>query len=175
MTEWFHAFFSGLHDKFAAIPFQLDFGNFVVGLGTAFVALVSLQSVRSNGVQRVGEFRKEWIESLRIHLAEILSLSASRLQQTQERALNPDFVSGIGAYQSDEYLTKKWERLFYLTSYVQLMLNKSEKAHQDLEKTMFELLQSGPTGDRLNQFINQSRFVLKTEWDRVKTYEKRRK
>jgi hypothetical protein len=170
-----YPFFSGLYQKFADIPFQLDFGNFVVGMGTAFVALVSLQSIRRNADQRVAEFRKEWIENLRIHLAEIISLSASRQQLAQDREHMPAFYTTPPLFKSDEYLQKKWERFFYLTSYVQLMLNSSEKAHKELERTMFELMKSGPTGERLNQFVTQSRFVLKTEWDRVKNQEQKRK
>jgi hypothetical protein len=168
MITWGSSFFAGLLDKFVAMPFQLDFGNFAVGLGTAFVAIASFQAIRRSGRQRIGEFRKEWIEDLRVHLAEILALNASQLQMQRESdgvlALNPDAI----LYAKEEEMKKASERKFYLISYVQLMLNKAEEAHRELEKIMFEVLQSGPTGESLNRFVTQSRLVLKTEWDRVK-------
>ncbi len=72
-------------------------------------------------------------------------------------------------YPDPEELKKKWQRTYYLVSYVQLMLNANEPAHKQLEQIMFEIVKSGPTGERLNRLVIQSRLVLKTEWDRVKT------
>lgn len=130
------------------------------------------KALKSSGRQRLSEFRKEWIESLRLNLAEMHALGFNRLilaetNKTLDADIeNIDFVAARKKNQSE--INATLDRSTHLFSFITLMLNSEEEPHEKLTVCMREILKSYPTKKNLNEFLTQSRTVLKLEWDKLK-------
>jgi hypothetical protein len=142
-------------------------------------ALTSWSMSRRTGIQKIAEFRKEWIENLRIHFAEFHSICVGltigirqyrRQKNEQER------------HRLSLEIKDKYERLHYLHNYILLMLNPSEELHQEMERKLRqifkELTDNGENGDgpspessalNLQEYSQLARKILKAEWSRLKS------
>ena len=161
--------------KVALMNFQVDFGNALVGIGTALVAITTLFSVRRNAQSRIAEFRKEWIENLRGHLSEFSGLCLTLTRIEIARRANEDSEHG-----TNSELVKHFERLYSVQSYIILMLNENETLHQVLERKLKVMATNALDGKSekaeadkeetrdLPSFKTITRQVLKSEWDRLK-------
>lgn len=110
--------------------------------------------------QIVAPMRREWIEDLRNLVAELTSAT---------------FHYFKAGHDFEGY--KNFQRLTFLESKIQLMLNPNEEDHQKLEwmiREMMQALQSGDEKGRQNfvtthqEVVRLSRLVFKREWNRVK-------
>jgi hypothetical protein len=103
---------------------QIDFGNSFVAIATiilAFVSLfVSLRSLKSNNINKIAEFREQWITDVRNIVAEHQKISYF----LSHNSFLHEFDSG-----------KFVDRISEMTGMehrIQLFLNPNEKFHNDL-------------------------------------------
>jgi hypothetical protein len=179
MPDW-------LLQKLKGTAFQIDFGNFTVGLATAAIALITLFIAVSNRKalrnQKIAEFRKEWIENLRGHFAEFVTLQKrARLARAfRDRARKAEQQEKAEEFNS-QYV-ELVEKLAYNRSYLSLMLNPKETQHQVMERKIQEMMDAALKPKKhdnlelettqkktdLPKFRTIARSILKAEWDRVK-------
>ena len=185
MSDFFSSVFRSFADPFFAflqgrsVTPQIDFGNFMVGLATMIVATVSVYVSYSSGIRdsrrRVADLREEWIENLRIKLAEFSELT--------HRANN--FALDKHTVKSNEQLaleiSKINSQLVGVEYYIALMLNDQEKSHVILREIIAycrgrvaAYCVSMETNflseaERLLELLEKvSRLILKSEWHRTK-------
>jgi hypothetical protein len=89
----------------------------------AVAALVSWLNFRKSGSQKVAQFRKEWIENLRSHLAEYNSLRY-KISVSRQRAKDVDKKAEKDAAHKEVEVA--YNRISYVMYYIRLMLNKGE-------------------------------------------------
>ena len=135
-------------------------------------AVTGIWAVRRAGFQKLAEFRKEWIENLRLHLAEYLAMTYA------VRAL--DQITDIDLQKNDPELAKlkineyqtSLNRLVQLQSYITMMLNEDEDSHRSIIESMQLFTNSIRSGNspefNYAEFEHNSRIALKSEWKRVK-------
>lgn len=140
-------------------------------------ALISWLNFRKSGSQRIAQFRKEWIENLRVHFAEFESTwYIIRVLNAQLKIAIDD---AIGTKLREEKQAK-YERIAYLRRYILLMLNPEEDLHQQMEDRMkammSKLTEAQKNENEPNQAENElpkfsvlSRKILKAEWQKLKT------
>jgi len=140
-------------------------------------ALTSYAASRRSGVQKIAEFRKEWIENLRTHFAEFHSTCAeiSVVVKQYDNARDNNAKDRIG-----EEMKAKMGRLSYLHNYIVLMLNPAEQLHQQMEEKLramrLSLLKTTEHPQIVDQqpldlkaFSELARKILKAEWNRLKS------
>jgi hypothetical protein len=149
-------------------------------IATAVIsALTSWSASRRSGIQKIAEFRKEWIENLRIHFAEYYStcIAISLVIKQYVGAKDATNKDTIG-----EQMKVKYERLNYLHNYIVLMLNPAEELHQLMEDrlkvmfmSLFETVEH-PENNAANaepldvkSFSDLARKILKAEWNHLKS------
>ncbi|WP_315765656.1 MULTISPECIES: hypothetical protein [unclassified Bradyrhizobium] len=124
-----------------------SFLAFIVGVGGLSV---SIWTLRKTGVRAVATFRQEWIDTLRKTLAEYHSI-----MMTTQPPLSRD----------DDRTASD------LGTRIELMLNPSEEASQELEAIMNKIDECTTLDGRIamdQEFVAAARRVLKQEWVRVK-------
>jgi hypothetical protein len=142
-------------------------------------ALTSWSMSRRSGVQKIAEFRKEWIENLRVNFAEFHSTCSLLTLVIKQYKAAKDFAA---QERLGEEMKARYERLNYLHNYIVLMLNPSEELHQQMEnrlKVMFTSLfptvehpedaTAVPSPLELRSFTDLARKILKAEWNRLKS------
>jgi hypothetical protein len=133
---------------------------------------IARDALKATGAQRLAEFRKEWVENLRLHIAEFHSLAFNRLvlsttnDDLGETAPSHRKVESINRNQKE--ISASLMRTSYLKSYIDLMLNPNEDEHKTLSSLLKEVAVSRPSQENLRNLVVQSRLVLKSEWDRLK-------
>jgi hypothetical protein len=139
---------------------------FVGGVGGPIVALLigrkqaaaaqrnadaSMLTAQKAGARSVATMRQQWIDTLRKALSEYHSILMSAkypLSTVDDRA-----ISNLGTQ-------------------IELMLNPSEEASQELEDVMDKIYKCTSLDERVEmdpQFVAAARRVLQLEWNRVKT------
>lgn len=156
-----------------------DLPNLLINGATLIAALsaayFSHRTIALQGKQRLAEFRKEWIENLRIHLANYRAadfrrknakVNMAKFQKNQNKDQNTLWA--------ERYLefTEESSREFH---YVSLCLNEGEpehsallvrmRAHQNEDEVEIKKL----TDSKAPEFLELARAVLKKEWERLKT------
>ena len=107
--------------------------------------------------QITAQMRQAWINKLRELLAELTSKSLHY------------YVAGFEDRSDEEY-----QRVKFLETHIQLMLNPNEDDHQRLEMLMRRMVNSldrernDEFRDLYPKVLDLSRKILKREWDRVK-------
>lgn len=137
-------------------------------------AFISWLNFRKSGSQKVAQFRKEWIENLRIHFAEFESTwyIIRVLRAENEKTTDVDSKARI---RND--LKAKYERFAYLRRYILLMLNPEENMHHQMEDRMKKMMErlreknNEPEKEEsdLPKFSVLSRKILKAEWKKLKS------
>ena len=142
-------------------------GVFVAALISAFVALSS--SKRSTYIASVTTERSKWIEKLRGNIAELLSVlgaisrEAAKSKETQEEKLKEE--ASARRTEADK-----------LIALITLQLNPFDKSgiDQELIKLMPELVEAAENQSQNYrkcelQFVKHAQFLLKEEWEKVKS------
>ena len=137
-------------------------------LSTVISAIILYLNRKAVSRQKIAEFRKEWIENLRQHLGEYVSVAYKRnvTNKAYDRARknNPE-----EAHAEREELVRLNERFGYLHSYILMNLNPQEDAHLALEKRMKQILKfEKQTDSKTPGLVQLARDVMKKEWDRLK-------
>jgi hypothetical protein len=144
----------------------------VAAISTAVVsALVSLSLSKRNRSQRIAEFRQEWIDNLRSHIAEFVGL-IHRIKNVSFSD-DTDIAKGklLEQYNAD---------LMRIESFVSLLLNHDEAPSKRLVDTVgqtrggaahMSIYPSAAVSHRIDDHLSEidavSRIVLKWEWNRV--------
>jgi hypothetical protein len=169
---------------FLSYPAQIDLGNFAVGIGTTLLAIATFISIFSYKRASVSNFRKEWIENLRIHMADFIgAVKRTGLENsyyaTAVKKGNLEEASKINKERNNQLM-----KILYGYDYISLMLNSDEKQHKilidcmksDYSKAVHSInpdakrTENQEEQDKLPKTIEQARLVLKTEWERVKKH-----
>ena len=146
-------------------------GVFVAALISAFVALSS--SKRSTYIASVTTERSKWIEKLRGNIAELLSVlgaisrEAAKSKETQEEKRKEE--ASARRTEADK-----------LIALITLQLNPFDKSgiDQELIKLMPELVEAAENQSQNQsqnyrkcelQFVKHAQFLLKEEWEKVKS------
>ena len=142
-------------------------------VGTILSNIIAYRAVKSNGKQRIADYRKEWIENLRVQLAEFDNLSNQRaVLQKMRSQLESNPIHQINEELKLENMKEfntAFERCRAVNSYVVLMLNPNEEDHKKLSGILGDLLSTmEPSAEKLFELRHISQTVLKTEWDRLK-------
>jgi hypothetical protein len=142
-------------------------------------ALTSYSASKRSGVQKIAEFRKEWIENLRVHFAEFHStyFRLALLVMKYRRAKDAGQKHQFGEQMHDGFV-----RLQYLHNYIILMLNPAEELHQQMESRVRQMVTnlvedeetdergaSTPNVSDLQSYSDLARKILKAEWNRLKS------
>ena len=158
----------GLTDKSEVLTFL------GIGMGGVLIALQALASLKrakamedtvttqsaateASTNQITAQMRQAWINKLRELLAELTSKSLHY------------YVAGFEDRSDEEY-----QRVKFLETHIQLMLNPNEDDHQRLEMLMRRMVNSldrernDEFRDLYPKVLDLSRKILKREWDRVK-------
>lgn len=111
--------------------------------------------------------RREWIENLRLNLAELFSLA----DNAHSCLMIKDIISAA----------QKTEKMQYHYNYIELMLNPNEGNHNDFILKLTELISATysasnePSKSNINDFVGKmgdardfSKYILKLEWDKAK-------
>jgi len=126
------------------------------GLSAAISLFISFRASKS----RVAEFRKEWIEDLRIKLSEYISMTMEiRVEFERSKKSDSDLLS-------EEILGLLHKRL---ESYIKLSLNPDESEHSKLLNTIDVLSDPDSQETSIPTIVDTARMVLKKEWDRLKS------
>jgi hypothetical protein len=134
-------------------------------------AYFSHRAIALQSKQRLAEFRKEWIENLRIHISEFAAASYSRAKAKERLVV---YSSGktkntLLAREWREKYMKFTEEVARHNSYIKLCLNDGEIEHAALIKKMKQYVDEEygavKQGAKLNDL---ARAVMKKEWDRLK-------
>ncbi len=146
----------------------LNSATLIAALGAVYFSHRSLQIQRK---QKLAEFRKEWIENLRTHLAEFTAATYRRATAKQRLEVYSNKSKNIQlAREWREKYMQFTEEVARHNSYIILCLNGKEPEHEELIKKMqqyvdeqYELVKQKP---RIHEL---ARAVLKKEWERLKT------
>ncbi len=158
-------------------------------LGTAALAVsvwsnwTAYKAVKAAGKAKVAEFRKEWIESLRRDIAELLTqdinmLNCDKQLEDLKLAINNANDSQLASRLQSEALEvikqsskAKADRLSAFGS-ILLKLNDEESYNGELVKSVKQILiaQSVAESDQArNQLVDNARSLFKQEWSRLTT------
>ncbi|MEE1656605.1 hypothetical protein VB618_10375 [Microvirga sp. CF3062] len=151
---------------------QVDFGNLAVGLATAILAIVtlvvSLKNIKSNHSYKIADFRRHWIEELRVKVARF-SVLYNELEMKVSGTFDRDGIKQkywkVGNPEDEEKRKEMTEIVYHIT----LMLNPREKMHKDLVDMMNNYLALDVDAN-LREFHDLARQIMKAEWDRVKSH-----
>lgn len=146
----------------------------IAAFAAIVAALASLYSVyyqasRSSNL-RLAEFRKEWIEDLRIKMSEFLSYTVDlgiRIENLKKKAGENDIIV-------DEDFFERSNRQGEAYAFIALSINADEKTHKELLELMGRMMgtKSSDIGALYEElgynFIEKSKEVLKGEWNRLK-------
>lgn len=135
-----------------------------------FAALLSWLNFRKSGSQKLAQFRKEWIENLRIHLAEYNSLRF-RIHTTTQAIEHAKKTNKQRTAALTEKRDEALKRMGYVIAYIRLMMNEGEPLHDQLNEMISDHLEKSfniPEASR-KKFITLCRKVLKTEWEKAKS------
>jgi hypothetical protein len=118
--------------------------------------------------------RQKWIETLRDMLAELISLMVAVL--VVKAGWKGKWDKGLGAIAADPTLLSKLERIVLVQWKVRLLLNPTEKDHQELYQAIeaaFARIQSEESADSdmdadIQKITRLGQAILKREWERVK-------
>ena len=134
-------------------------------------ALVSWLGYKKSGSQKIAQFRKEWIENLRSHLAEYNSLRFQII--TKRREFEKATKAGRGDRQRElrASIDASLQRLSYVLAYIRLMLNKGEPLHDELLDLINQHTEKKYDLSREDRrsFSDKCRAVLKAEWEKAKS------
>ncbi|MEO8677420.1 MAG: hypothetical protein ABI665_00145 [Vicinamibacterales bacterium] len=116
-------------------------------------------SLEASNKQIIAPMRQSWINNLRDLLAELVSSSLHY------------YTAGF-----EDRTDKEYQRVVFLESKVQLMLNPNEEDHKNLEQLIRRMVgaiqyrkgEPDPFPDLHTEVLTLSRAILKREWDRVK-------
>ncbi|WP_156332741.1 MULTISPECIES: hypothetical protein [unclassified Chelatococcus] len=161
--------------------YQVDFGNLSVGVATIAIAVVSfvvsMKNIKSSnansramidveGRRRVAEFRREWIEVLRMHLAEFARCYTMIMVKYKKDETTSSFDFALQKIREggDD---KEVSNLLYHGHYIKLLINPNEENGKKLHEIISELTR-GSGKYKLGDFTEQSRIIMKYEWDRLK-------
>ena len=154
-----------------------DWVALIIGLaafaGTIWSNIVAYRALKASGQQRAAEFRKEWIDSLRIHLAEFHDLIARRLvflmTNDELNKQHPSHAEKIA--ENILNMNSHFDRCRYLKSYIILMLDKDDSDHVKLQVLLDQILAKplliadlGQLNLDLFNLISTSRTVINSEF-----------
>jgi len=129
----------------------LQLGTFAAAIGAAWLSFLSL---KKGGERRIAEFRREWIEDLRQHLASILSIN-----------------SGLKTEPTED----DWRQTVLHTEMILLMLNATEDSHNSLSECVQRIARQEFSPENFANLRQSAREVMKAEWEKVKSETKMRK
>ena len=171
------------------IKLSFDLGNAMVGIGGFALAFATWRATSDSNrivreqqdrqtIQKLSEFRLNWVESLREHIA----LFHSELEMTRQQHILWLGAHGHGDFErANEFDRAKLNhiaRTQYEIAFVELMLNKNEYDHNILLEIMDKNLKNtilgindskDEIGDHEINLTDQARKILKFEWDRIST------
>ncbi len=121
---------------------------------------ITISQIKAN---LVAASRKEWIENLRKNIAELLSLANKThndMHATKMRSLEDS------------------DRMWYLKTYIELLLNSAEKEHQNfcIKQDSFIGFCAEGNADIKKwvqlkaDYLASAKIILKSEWNKVKTF-----
>jgi hypothetical protein len=156
---------------------QIDLGNLAVGIGTVFVAgvtlFISLKTLRQNekfnsersrreADRRLAEMRLKWIEELRNELAEYCAIAtdkAALLIEVRRTGESEDSFKTVVVIQG---------KLMRLRSKIMTMLNAEEAAHSEAIKVLDRIWVAENENEVMPiDLVNAARAIFKIEWDRL--------
>jgi hypothetical protein len=156
-----------------------DWPNLLINSATLIAALsaayFSHRALAQQSKQRLAEFRKEWIENLRIQLAGFRASSyRRRTAKTNREFYKKSKNNDLTRMWNEKYMefTEETARSYH---YVLLCLNEGEAEHAALMARMKLHLEEKQeeldalTGTNAPEFLTLARAVLKKEWERLKS------
>ena len=152
-----------------------------VALAAAFLAFgtsiwsnkIARDALKAAGKQKVAEFCREWIETLRREIADF-NASVYRKKIAQQQLDNAKKLDK--AKKGDRAKTEKWyQKVSHCTEdagrhyeYVLLCLNREEADHSELEERMKSVMNGKSNEQRKPPTVTDlARPILKKEWDRL--------
>ena len=137
-------------------------------IAAAFQAITSYQNAKKPADLQLANFRREWIESLRLKISDFLSAKYEEINLKQhrdhaEKVKNEDLFWEIT--KQGVLTTSKCARLRYE---IGLMLNTNEQLHQEFDIDLQEVLLSEDPKLLNEEFMSKARIILKSEWDTLK-------
>ena len=136
-----------------------------------FAAIVSWLNFLKSGSQKVAQFRKEWIENLRTHLAEYNSLRFRIQWTTAEINSAIESKDEKKVFELRAINDEAFRRISYVIAYVRLMLNDGEPLHDDLNSLLTKHIdvEFDVADDDRKKFMKLCRQILKAEWEKTKS------
>ncbi len=160
-----------------------DWIAILVGLAAFAAAMwsnyIAHRALRAGGRQKMAEFRKEWIESLRADIAEVLAQDTFMINsQNQLAALkkitkekskigNIDFNNeAVNVIKAREKAITDRLRAF---GSVLLKLNSEDGPNGELISVLYELMKDKNQPKRQENVVAAARVVFKSEWKKLST------
>jgi biotin-(acetyl-CoA carboxylase) ligase len=168
------------------VKFQLDFGNAMVGIGTAGLAFTTWRATNASNTaireqqerqskQKVSEFKLRWIEELRAHVAQFRSaLNLALMQDAYWRGAmkhkNSERITEHNKIRSEKLAEAQFEY-----NYVYLMLDEKNEDHVILINSMKSEWKSTikiiSDEDKIEDYpiksTDQARKIVKSEWGQI--------